>query len=214
VKPAARLVKALKPNRSAPTDMHRRAAQFAAQESQRLRLSRKGEGSNFMWRRYAFAFVLGFVGCGQGASDGSSTRSLGNPGGHQFSLAEEPAGAIDVVEMRETVKDGAPVVVVGSVGGGINPWIKGRAAFVLVDACASMKCDGSCCEEGCNCEASELTDSIVVVKFVDQHGKVIETDARELLGLRRLDTVVVQGRAKRDLAGNIAMVADGLYIRR
>jgi hypothetical protein len=129
-------------------------------------------------------------------------------------LKEEPSGAIDVSELREKAKDGDAVVVVGSIGGGINPWVKDRAAFVLVDACASMECDGSCCEEGCNCHASELADSSVIVKFLSQDGQVIESDARELLGVHALDTVVVQGRAKRDKAGNVAMIADGVYIRR
>jgi hypothetical protein len=52
------------------------------------------------------------------------------------------------------------------------------------------------------------------VKFLSQDGQVIESDARELLGVHALDTVVVQGMAKRDKAGNVAMIADGVYIRR
>jgi hypothetical protein len=166
-----------------------------------------------MSHHFSFALVfIGLVGCGHGVSDNLS--AAGNPAGRQFKLDEEPSGAIGVIELREHVKDGESVVVVGSVGGGINPWVKGRAAFVLVDACASMECDESCCAEGCNCQASELTDSAVVVKFVDGTGKVIAHDAQELFGLQLLDTVVVHGKAKRDKAGNVAMVADGLYIRR
>jgi hypothetical protein len=163
-------------------------------------------GATKMLRHCAFAFaVISVIGCGRPVVDTIT---------HQFNLDEEPSGAIGVIELRENAQDGESVVVVGSVGGGINPWVKGRAAFVLVDACASMECSGACCDEGCNCKASELTDSIVVVKFVGQDGKVIARDARDLLGLQLLDTVVVHGKAKRDKAGNVAMVADGLYIRR
>jgi hypothetical protein len=166
-----------------------------------------------MLRCFVFA-AIALVGCGRSDLDRMSADSTQNPPSHQFQLNEEPSGAIGVVELRESAKDGESVVVVGSVGGGISPWVKGRAAFVLVDACASMECNGECCEEGCNCQASELTDSVVMVKFLDKDGKVIARDAQELLGLSLLDTVVVHGRAKRDKAGNVAMVADGLYIRK
>ena len=163
---------------------------------------------------FCVAAALCLVGCNQSAVENPSATFSYASGGYQFHLDEEPSGAIGVIELRESAKDGESVVVVGCVGGGINPWVKGRAAFVLVDACASMECDESCCEEGCNCQASELTDSVVVVKFVDESGKVISTGAQELLGVDVLDTVVVQGKAKRDKAGNVAMVADGVYIRR
>jgi hypothetical protein len=150
------------------------------------------------------------VGCG----DTHSTGAPDYPSGKQFILNEEPPDAMGVIQLRENAKDGDSVVVVGSVGGGVNPWVKGRAAFRLVDAGACIECDEGCCEEGCSCHASELTDSIVVVKFVDPSGKVLTTSAQDLLGLEALDMVVVHGKAERDNAGNVAMVADGLYIRR
>jgi hypothetical protein len=162
---------------------------------------------------WAVAF-LALLGCGKVDAPSTSVGATRASLDRRFSLSEEPEGAVDVTELRETAKDGDILVVVGSIGGGIDPWVKDRAAFVLVDACALTPCDESCCDEQCNCRASELADSTVVVKFLDSKGKVIETDARELLGVRALDTVVVRGKAKRDKAGNLAMIAEGLYIRR
>src|SRR5688572_12752558 len=101
--------------------------------------------------RYAWLFAsLGLLGCakvdGPSESDDAMHASVDRP----FALDAEPEGAVDVTELRQTAKDGDALVVVGSIGGGIDPWVKGRAAFVLVDACALSPCDGSCCDEECN----------------------------------------------------------------
>ncbi len=52
-----------------------------------------------------------------------------------------------------------------------------------------------------------------MVKVVDDGGKTVATDARKLLGLKELQTVVVRGRAKRDEAGNVTVLADGIFVR-
>ena len=52
-----------------------------------------------------------------------------------------------------------------------------------------------------------------MVKFVDENGKSVETDARELLGVKELQTVVVTGKAQRDDAGNLTVLASGLFVR-
>jgi hypothetical protein len=168
-----------------------------------------------MWRRCVCALaVVGLVGCGRGASESARIGAQRDPSGERFILNDEPADAMGVVELREDAQDGDSVTVVGSVGGGVDPWVKGRAAFVLVDAGAAMECSKDSCGPDCDCHASELTDSVIVVKFLDERGQVIATGAQELLGLRTLDMVVVHGKAKRDKAGNVAMIADGVYIRR
>jgi hypothetical protein len=155
--------------------------------------------------------VVALAGCAQeeGLIANTPPKSKGN-----FQLIEEPDGAIGVAELREQARQGDSVVVVGCIGGGVSPWIKGRAAFVLVDVVASMECDDACTDENCNCRAVELADSIVMVKFLDEQGQVIATDAKQLLGVEALETVVVKGKATRDKAGNVALIAEGLYIRR
>ena len=51
-------------------------------------------------------------------------------------------------------------------------------------------------------------------KFVDEQGQTVAVDARELLGLKESQMVVVQGKAKRDEQGNLTVLAEGLYVRR
>ncbi len=51
------------------------------------------------------------------------------------------------------------------------------------------------------------------MKVVDASGKTVATDARKLLGLKELQTVVVHGRAKRDEAGNLTVLTESLFVR-
>src|SRR5262245_35599836 len=53
--------------------------------------------------------------------------------GAKYLLAEEPAGARPVQELRQAAKDGDEVVIVGRIGGSKEPWIEGRAGFLIVD---------------------------------------------------------------------------------
>lgn len=105
-------------------------------------------------------------------------------------------------------------MVVGRVGGGINPWIAGRAAFVIVDTTTADSCEKDGCEEGCTCHAEELAQSTAIVKFVDGEGNILPVDARELLNLQEKQTVVVRGVAKRTGDNNLSIVASGIYVRR
>jgi hypothetical protein len=54
---------------------------------------------------------------------------------------------------------------------------------------------------------------MVLVKLVDDSGKIVRQDARQLLQLKELDTVVVQGKARRDRAGNLSIVASRIHVR-
>lgn len=41
----------------------------------------------------------------------------------------------------------------------------------------------------------------------------MEADARELLKVKELSTVVVKGKAQRDDAGNLTILASGVYVK-
>ena len=44
-------------------------------------------------------------------------------------------------------------------------------------------------------------------------GKLVQADARQLLNVRELSTVIVKGTAQRDDAGNLTVLADGIYVQ-
>jgi hypothetical protein len=154
-----------------------------------------------------FATLLAVWGCGSAVENGY---------GQKYLLASEPSGAMDVVAVRADAKDQDEVVVIGRIGGRRDPWIKGTAAFPIVDrsAKACNEIEGDTCPTPWDycCEAN-LPDKTVLVMLVDESGKTIKQDARQLLNVKELQTVVVKGKAKRDKEGNITVLASKLHVR-
>jgi hypothetical protein len=107
--------------------------------------------------------------------------------------------------------------VVGRVGGEVHPWVDGKAAFLIADAslvpCNARPGDNCPTPWDYCCDHDVLKESRLMVKLLDRDGQVLATDARELLGLKELQTVVVQGRAERDASGNVTILASGLFVR-
>lgn len=164
--------------------------------------------------------MAGLVGCGSGSTGSVSEQSVTPVSfdGAKYVLAEEPEGAIGVIAARESGKDGEPLVVVGRIGGAVNPWIEGRAAFMLLDASMSIAANGTkaegntiCLDECC---AKERTGSTTLVKVVDATGRVLPADARKLFDVAVNDMVVVQGKVSKDAQGNFVVLADGVHVRR
>ncbi|HMF15206.1 MAG TPA: hypothetical protein VKE94_22985 [Gemmataceae bacterium] len=136
----------------------------------------------------------------------------------QYLLASEPAGAKGVLDVKEAAKDGDDILVEGRVGGSRKPFLEGLAGFTIVDpslrSCSDRpgdNCDAPwdyCCES-----PADLKRATALVKFVDENGKTLKKDARELLGVEALQTVVVRGKAKRDADGNLTILASALHAR-
>lgn len=161
------------------------------------------------------ALVIG--GCAK-----STTEPAGSYDGSKFLLSSEPESAVDVIEARQSIKDKQQVVVLGRIGGNANPWVPDRAAFFIVDksllACSDEKEDGEPCScqtpwDYC-CELDKLPDAMTLVKFVEPDGSVVKQDARQVFDLTELQTVVVKGTAERDEAGNLTILANGMFVRK
>lgn len=171
----------------------------------------------------AFAVVLTgaamSIGCGSATeSPAAASSSVANIDASQYRLEAEPDGAVGVIAARESADDGAPIVLVGRVGGSARPWVDGRAAFTLLDASMSVVAEGedSGEDELCtgDCCALERQGCTTLVKVVDSQGKLVPVDSRELLGLKESDMVVVQGTAQKDKTGNFVMLAKGVFVRK
>ncbi|MDA0834733.1 MAG: hypothetical protein O2955_19160 [Planctomycetota bacterium] len=132
-----------------------------------------------------------------------------------YVVASEPNGALPVGDARQSTKDDDEVVLVGRIGGSAKPFVEGVAAFTIVDS----KVPHCSAEEGCPtpwdycCEQNQVKDNIAMVKIVDADGKPVTKDARELLGVKELSTVVVRGKAQRDDEGNLAVLASQVYVK-
>ena len=155
------------------------------------------------------------AGCSQSNPPAANAPSAD---GTKYLLAAEPAGAKSVKDVRQSVKDGDEVVIVGRIGGSAKPWIEGRAGFQVVDTsftpCNAREGDSCATPWDYCCDAKEdLVKGMATVKVVDDHGQTVATDARQLFGVKELDTVVVRGRAKRDDQGNLTVLAAGIHRR-
>ena len=166
----------------------------------------------------AIALLIGCSKPTEPDSNGSTSESKPSANGDQYLVNAEPADAKDAIAARKSAKDGDEIVIVGRIGGNNNPWVQGLAAFYIVDR--SLKaCDdipGDMCPKPWDycCEASKLPTSMALVKVVGENGKLISTDARELLKVKPLNTVVIKGLAVRDDAGNLTVLANQIHIKK
>lgn len=147
---------------------------------------------------------------------GSSSESTATDS--NYILAEEPDGAEGVIAVREAAKDGDEILITGRIGGELKPFVDGFVAFSIVDdslkACSDI--EGDLCQTPWDycCETEKLPGAMTLVKFVDADGQLIEGSARDMLNVSELTTVVVKGKAQRDDAGNLVVLADSVYVKK
>jgi hypothetical protein len=177
-------------------------------------------------RKYGISFFVLLVSLAVVACESKSQPSASKSGsaenevdGAKYLLASEPPSSQEIIAARDSIKQGDPIVLVGRIGGSVNPWIEGLAAFTIVDR--SLKACNEIPEDKCPkpwdycCETDEtLARATILVKFVDDQSNVVAVDARKLLNVAELNTVVVRGKVQRSDDGKLAVLADGLYVRR
>lgn len=162
------------------------------------------------------AFVLALAGCGPNGPAAQRSQSAAAPDS-RFVLAEEPGDAKPVIAVRQDAKDGDEVTITGRIGGEVDPWVAGRATFVIVDPSLTpcSEREGDTCKTPWDycCDVDRLATAKATIKIVDDQGQPVATDARELLGVKELQTVTVQGKAKRDEADNLTVLASKVYVK-
>lgn len=166
----------------------------------------------------AVCSLIWLVGCGGGSGKPAGTAADAPPAAAaKYLLAAEPTGAKNVIEVRELAKHNDEVVVVGRIGGEVDPWVTGLSAFKIADL-SCKPCNATpgddcptpwdyCCEKN-------LATSVALVQIVDDQGKVVAEDAKKSLGFKELQTVVVQGTAERDDKQNLIVHAKKVFIRK
>lgn len=173
-----------------------------------------------LWSAAALAAVTA-LGCADSGKTDGPDAAASNPAAAAvpettYVVATEPAGARGVGEVRESSKDKDEVTVVGRIGGSAEPFVDGLAAFTIVDP----KVEHCSTDEGCPtpwdycCTQNEVKDNIATVRMVDDQGNVVAKDAKSLLGVKELSTVVVHGRAKRDDQGNLTVLAEKVFVKK
>lgn len=155
------------------------------------------------------------MGCGDSGETATIVKPTPTVGNAAYVMTSEPADAMPVGEARQSVEDEQAVILVGTIGGSSEPFVDGLAAFTIVDTNVPYCAD----EEGCPtpwdycCTQDQVKDNIATVMIVDEAGKPVAEDARQWLGVKELSTVVVQGKAVRDDAGNLTVAATKVFVR-
>ena len=164
--------------------------------------------------------LLGLVAVAVGCNNASPTAQSGGTnmsvdGTSQFTLSVEPADAMPVGAARESVQNDDSVTLVGTIGGSMKPFVDGLVAFTIVDPKVPYCSGDDTCPTPWDycCTQDQVKENIATVKFVDQEGNLVEGDARKLLNVSELSTVVVQGKAKRDEQGNLTVTANKIFVR-
>jgi hypothetical protein len=138
----------------------------------------------------------------------------------KFLLADEPPGAATIADSREKATSDAKVVVVGRISGGeVEPWAEGKAAFMIAEALPDD--DGHAHAAGhdpttcpfCRRRA-EKANATALVQFNDEEGKLLPIDARQLLGVAKDQTVVVEGEGRVNDLGVLVIAANGIHVRK
>jgi hypothetical protein len=145
------------------------------------------------------------VGCGKSPSS--------TAGSADYLAASEPAGAVGVAEAKKGSDES--ITVIGRIGGSEKPFVDGLAAFTIVDP--QIEPCGK--EEGCPtpwdycCAQDKMKDNLATVKVVDTKGSVVAGNAKEMLKLKELSTVVVQGKRQADAEGNLTILASKVFVK-
>lgn len=113
----------------------------------------------------------------------------------------EPEGIpIPIPEARKTLKPGDEVLLQGRVMGVRNPFVNGRAVFVLGDNETITPCTEMGEEDHCRTPWDACCDLVEVrasgtasIQVLDEDGKVLTHGLKGVNGLRELSRVTVKG---------------------
>jgi hypothetical protein len=145
--------------------------------------------------------ALLLAGCG----DPESAAAPGSGGAPDTSsldavfVAEAPAGARAIHLARADAKPGDELVLSGLVMGAAEPFVAGRAAFVLGDPEKLTPCNqrpGDGCETPWDvcCESREdKTAGTAAIQVLGADGRVLKSGIEGVGGLGKLSKVVVKG---------------------
>lgn len=156
------------------------------------------------------------IGCNSASSPSQTSQPPAEAS--KYLLTDEPGEPQSVSEAKESAEDGEEVTLVGRIGGSESPFVTGRASFTLVDT-SLVPCnekEGDSCKTPWDycCDTDQLQSHTAVIKVVDQDGKTVPMDAKAKLGMKELQTVIVKGKAKRDEAGNLTVLAPAVYVKK
>lgn len=148
-------------------------------------------------------------GCGQSAPEPDLTAGALS---ESFWRAEPPQNPVSVLEAHRLAEGLSTIAITGRV----SEFVETRAQFKLTDSsftpCSEL--EGETCKtpwDYCCVAPDELAGGTVVVEF-REGDRLARVSLKGFHGFDHLRRVVVEGRPKKDEAGNLTIVASGLHV--
>jgi hypothetical protein len=142
------------------------------------------------------SITTALVGCGGDSTPADDASAQTSPVAASWLLADMPAGAVPVLEAKQTAREGDQVVVRGRIGGRSDPLSHEVAVFVMMDpVLPSCRDRGGPCKKPWDycCETPEtITANSATVQLVDDAKTPMAIDLGGH-GFEPLDEVVVVG---------------------
>jgi hypothetical protein len=141
--------------------------------------------------------------------------------GKQFLLADEPEGAVGILDFREatteTPSETQSVTLFGKIGGGTPVWSPESAMFLISDPTHTLEDESGHVCKGDNCPfckgKTDARQAQAIAMLTTPDGKVPSVDARKLLPLAEGQIVVIQGRPETNAVGQLVVHVHGIYLR-
>jgi hypothetical protein len=151
-----------------------------------------------------FSLAAALVGCGgnekqqeKKSPEAAAQTSAGSLPKDLFA-ASAPPDAKPVADAIGALKDGDQVVLAGYVGGRAEPFVEGRAAFLLADEKKAPACSDGCSTpwDACCTDGSVIAANSLNVMVVDAQGAPLKVSLNGQSGLKPGASAVVAGTVR------------------
>ena len=148
--------------------------------------------------------------------DTSQTKEKKSSSLEGLLATSEPTDALSIRTLKSDDNIDKEVVVIGRIGGRVEPFVENRAMFMMADLELEMcTAEGDHCEtpwDAC-CETPEnIIASAITVQVKDKNGNLIKEDLRALTGLKSLAKITVQGKVAEQSEQVVVLDAKSIFV--
>ena len=133
-------------------------------------------------------------------------------------ITSEIAGdPISVIDLINTKGDGEQVIVLGRIGGRVEPFAKNRAMFQLIDdsleSCIDLQDDGCPTPQDYCCTPPEtIEESSITVQVLGENNKPLSLGLEGVDGLESLSTLIISGSVSKSGDGATLITAEKIVV--
>ena len=169
---------------------------------------------------FATCAALAIVSCKQKAEPEVASTTPNTTGIESVILKAEPANALSIAKIRQSVEPGQTITLAGKVIGNRAPFVEGRAMVVLGDPAKLTSCDlrpeDACATpwDVCCDEPGDIKNFTATIQVIDADGKLLKQGLKGVSGIQELSQLVVTGViAEGSNADNLLVNATGIYVK-